>query len=266
MLPMNAGEAAEAFRTVQVDPSDPARAALKPHLSDTVQFTGPLGRSASGADATLKVLQDPQVTAILAGAQWTEPSVDGDIATIKATLPAGMLIGGATVTLRCAAGLIEAIEYEMLRATPLPPSELVLTDRMKEAVDTALSTGNPVLVAYVRPDGYSSLSFRGSTQVWSDTALAIWVRNPEGGLLAALDANDHVTLWYRRPDPVTIYQFWGRARVQNDDATRETVYAHSPEPERRADPQRRGIPIVIDLERIEGREGRQVLRMERPPA
>ena len=77
-----------------------------------------------------------------------------------------------------------------------------------------LTSGNPVLMAYVRPDGYPRLSFRGSTQVWSDAALAVWVRDPQGGLLSALDANDRVTFWYRRlPDPVAhVSVSSGRAR------------------------------------------------------
>jgi hypothetical protein len=81
--------------------------------------------------------------------------------------------------------------------------------------------------------------------------------------LAALPGNDHVTFWYRRSDPVTMYQFWGRARVQDDEETRKLVYSHAPEAEQRLDPQRKGTPIIIELERVEGRQGRDPVRMQR---
>lgn len=142
-------------------------------------------------------------------------------------------------------------------------SELVLTDAIKEAVDSALLSGNPMLLAYVEPDGYPRLTYRGSTHVFSDTALAVWVRNPEGGLLAALEGNDHLTFWYRRNDPITVYQFHGRGRIHADEEARERVYTGSPEPEQRADPERRGVALIVELERVEGRVGREPVRMER---
>jgi hypothetical protein len=262
---MNETDMIKAFQAAQVDPSDATLSALRPHLAEDIDFTGLGGRSASGPAATLELLEDGQAAGLLRLAQWSEPSVHGNVATVTAKLAPGAPIGGVTITLRFEAGQVANAIYEMLPAIPLPASELVLTDVIKEAINTALVSGNPILIAYVRPDGYASLSYRGSTQIWSDTALAIWVRNPEGGLLAALPGNDHVTLWYRRSDPVTIYQFWGRARVQNDEETRELVYSRAPEAEQRLDPKKKGIPIVIELERVDGRVGREPVRMQRSP-
>jgi hypothetical protein len=253
----------KAFQAAQVDPSEATLASLRPHLSEGIEFSGFAGRTALGATATLEALKDPQVADLLRPAQWSEPSVDGSVASVTAKLAPGALIGGANITLRFHDGKVASATYEMLPAAPAPATELVMTDAIKEAVNTALLSGNPMMIAYVRPDGYPSLSFRGSTQTWSDTALAVWVRNPDGGLLAALPHNEHVTFWYRRSDPVTMYQFWGRARVQNDEETRELVYSHAPEPEQRLDQQRRGIPIIIELDRIEGRVGRDPIRMVR---
>jgi hypothetical protein len=51
--------------------------------------------------------------------------------------------------------------------------------------------------------------------------------------------------------------------VQNDEETRELVYSHAPDAEQRLDPKRKGKPIVIDLERVDGRVGREPLRMQR---
>jgi len=128
-----------------------------------------------------------------------------------------------------------------------------LPQTLKDAVNNAFTSGKPVLVAYVDEEGQPSLSFRGSTQAFSDSALAIWVRNPEGGLQKALGKNPRISLMYRDPTPEsrTMLQFKGKARVGND-AERETVYNNAPEPERNADREKKGFPLIIDLERVDG--------------
>lgn len=127
-----------------------------------------------------------------------------------------------------------------------------LTDEIREAVNGALANGTPVVVAYVNEDGQPSLSFRGSTQVYSDDQLAIWVRNPEGGLLRSLAKNPRITLLYRNPATRQMLNFQGRGRVENSPEVREKVYNSAPEPEQRADPEKKGMPLIIDLDRVTG--------------
>ena len=136
---------------------------------------------------------------------------------------------------------------------PAPLTEMKLPAAIKDAVNNAFTNGKPVLVAYVDEDGQPSLSFRGSAQAFSDSALAIWVRNPEGGLQKALGKNPRISLMYRDPTPEsrTMLQFKGKARLGND-AERETVYNNAPEPERNADREKKGFPLIIDLERVDG--------------
>jgi hypothetical protein len=263
---MSEAEALKAFQSAQVDPSEENLAALRPHLADEIDFTGLSGQSTAGPVATLDALKDPQVSRFLAPAQWSEASRDGELSSLTATLAPGAPIGGATIRFTFADGRITKVSYERLPAVPVPVTQLALTDEIKEGVDSALASGNPMLIAYVRSDGYPSLSFRGSTHVWSDTDLAVWVRNPDGGLLAALKENDHVSFWLRRAEPVMVMQFWGRARVQNDDETRDKVFSGAPEAEQRADPERRGMPIIVELDRVEGRVGRNPVRMARNEA
>ena len=154
----------------------------------------------------------------------------------------------------------------MTQAGPPPPTpitELKLTDELKQTVNNAFADGKPILFAYVNPDGQPSLSFRGSTHAHSDTQLAVWVRNPDGGFLKAVSANNRVTLMYRDPAARTMYFFQGRATIDNSPAVRERVYDESPEPERNADPQKRGSAAVIDLFRVDGGPPGQRVRMER---
>jgi hypothetical protein len=140
------------------------------------------------------------------------------------------------------------------QAAPEPLTELKLTDQIKQMVNTSFTSGKPILVAYVDDNGQPSLSFRGSAHAYSDTQLAIWARNPEGGLQKALAKNPRVTLMYRNPGPDdrAMLQFRGVAHIQNDDVTREKVYSSIPEAEQNADREKKGSPVILDLERVDG--------------
>lgn len=140
----------------------------------------------------------------------------------------------------------------MTMQQPPTVTELKLSDEIKQAVNGALANGTPIIVAYVDQDGQPSLSFRGSAQAFSDDQLAIWVRNPDGGLLKALERNPRVTLMYRDPATRSSLQFKGRGRIENGEAVRKHVYESSPEGEQRADAEKKGVPMVVDLDVVFG--------------
>ena len=127
---------------------------------------------------------------------------------------------------------------------------IVLTGEMRRAVDAALADDHPVISASVGADGQPSLAFFGSTQVHGDDQLAIWVRNPEGGFLRRIAANPHVALLYRNPDAGLMWQFHGRARVAADEATRAAVFERADPREQARDPERAGVAVVVDLDRV----------------
>jgi len=128
---------------------------------------------------------------------------------------------------------------------------VVLTPEIKLLVNSALASGNPLLVAAVTPENKPVLSFRGSTQVYSDGQLGIWIRNSSGGTLAALKNNPNVVLVYRSAT-TPVLQFHGVARIATDEAERKQVFENSPEREQNADPNRKGSAIIIDLIKVEG--------------
>ncbi|HEX5420466.1 MAG TPA: pyridoxamine 5'-phosphate oxidase family protein [Gammaproteobacteria bacterium] len=151
-------------------------------------------------------------------------------------------------------------------STPPPIlTELRLTPEMKEAIDTALVGRRPVTVVYVNDAGEPEISYRGSTQAYSDSQLAIWVRNPEGGILKAVRARPAVALMYgnHNPDERGFLVFHGRAHAENGSDVRRRVYEHAPEIERNLDKERKGVPLIIDLEKVDGFFGGAVLRMRR---
>jgi hypothetical protein len=146
---------------------------------------------------------------------------------------------------------------------PVEAQELKLTDEIKEAVNGALMNGTPIIVAYVDAEGQPSLSFRGSTQAYGDQQLAFWARKAEGGIVDAIQERPRVTFFYRDAQKRTTIQFRGRAHVDNSDATREHVYTHAPEQEQRVDPERKGTPVIIDLDRVEGMMAGSRIQMKR---
>lgn len=150
-------------------------------------------------------------------------------------------------------------------AAPPTLTELVLGPDMKQAVDTAADSGRPLSVAYVDSAGEPAISFRGSTQVHSDTQLAIWVRKADSGLVAATRENPKVALIYGNfdPDDRGFMVFKGRAHVDDSDDVRRRVFERSSEIEQSFDPERKGVPLIIDLDSVDGFFGGRVLRMRR---
>ena len=148
-----------------------------------------------------------------------------------------------------------------------PPvlTELKLSPAMKDTINNALSNGRMLSLAYVSPEGRPELSFRGSVQAYSDTQLAIWVRNPQGGLIEAVKrGHPHVTLLYGvLGEQKAFMTFRGRARIETAEAARRKVYDSSPELERNLDKDRGGVPVIIDLDSVDGLHGGNVLKMRR---
>jgi len=126
-----------------------------------------------------------------------------------------------------------------------------LTDEIREHINGALMAGNPMILASVDPAGKPRLSFRGSTQVFSADQLGFWARNAEGSTMESIGKNPHVALMYRHPAQRVILQFAGRARVAGG-ADRDRVYDLAPEFEQKADPEKKGVAVIFDLDKVEG--------------
>jgi hypothetical protein len=134
-----------------------------------------------------------------------------------------------------------------------PPAQaLQLTAEIKALVNGALADGAPLLVAAVSPDTKPVLSFRGSVQTQGDEQLGFWLRNHQGGTLAAITVNPHVSLLYRNGATRAMFQFHGRARIADDPGERAAVFEAAPQLEQNADPERKGIAVIVELDRVEG--------------
>jgi predicted pyridoxine 5'-phosphate oxidase superfamily flavin-nucleotide-binding protein len=236
---------------------------LAPVLADTITTVSALGK-AEGKDDVLASFAQSPIAELLATAKWSTPETKGDTATMTCTFTAGAPVGGLTVAVTVdAEDRITLVETTIIPSGPPVATPIQITDSMADAVNGALMNGAPFIVAYVDASGQPHLSLRGTVQAYSDDQLALWVRNPEGGLPAAIANQPHLALFYREPGSRTSYQFHGRARVDSRDEVRDRVFENSPERERNFDPQRLGVAVVVDIDHIEGRDATGVILMDR---
>ena len=129
---------------------------------------------------------------------------------------------------------------------------IALSDEIREHINGALLAGNPAIIASVDEAGRPKMSFRGSLQVYSADQLGFWARNAEGTTAGGIGANRNVAVLYRAPATRVMLQFAGWARVTSDPAERAKVFESAPQFEQRADPERKGAAVIIDLDKVEG--------------
>jgi len=211
-------------------------------------------------------------TGQLIGRADIEPILFGHAATILVCDTAAYAVGLSghyrlrlRLVCRCDFGPRICQNSSSMSTPPPILTELKLSAAMKQAIDSAFGASKPIVISYVDENGAPQLSYRGSTQAYSDTQLAIWVRNPEGRILESIAKTPAVALIYGNFDPSNrgFMIFRGRAHVDGSDAVRQHVYEHSHEFERGKDPDRKGIAMLIDLDSIEGFFGGARLEMKR---
>jgi len=125
-----------------------------------------------------------------------------------------------------------------------------ITEEMQAAINNAIADKSPIIVSSVDATGQPSLSFRGSIQTHSDTQLAMWIRNQDGGILKSIAANPKIALMYRNPETRVSYMMHAEARRDDSDAVKQAVYDAAPEVERNADPEKKGTAVILDLVRV----------------
>lgn len=203
-------------------------------------------------------------TAVYIQGAWSGVEADGDRLKAGATF-SGLGAAPASISLAFsfnAADEINRVEQEIKPQTPAAPTD-VLPDFARSMVNSALANGTPMVVAYVDEVGRPNLSLRGSTSVFSDTQLAIWLRNAESGLVKALENNPNMSLLYRDQKSRSTLIFQGRGHIEADEAIRNRVFELSPEVEQNHDPARHGAALIVDLTRVLGGTAKGGVRMMR---
>jgi hypothetical protein len=240
--------------------------ALGPALADDILVQTNFSR-AQGREAAITHLTEPRTAGLIAaGLRWSPPHTDGDRVVVTGALPETAPFGGLELVFEFAGDAIRRVEQQTLPPAPLPPRRLRLTPEIRAAVDGALDNQTPMLIAYIDDADQIHLSFRGTIQAYSNDQLALWARDPEGGLPRNIAARPKVTLFYHDAARRTTYTFYGRARITPDPENRTVIFENSHPREQQADFRRRGVAIVVDLDRVEGRDsgGRLLMQRDQP--
>jgi hypothetical protein len=254
-------DAVRAYLAAATADGDGADDALTRVLSDEVELTGPLG-DGRGPQAVLEGIRT--LRGLYATGTWAEPVTEGDTVRLTATFPLGSPLGSAALAIGFdAAGRIASVRQTLTPGAPPPPVPVALDNEIGAAIDGALDNGTTVVTAYVDADGQPQLSFRGTTQAYGADGLALWIRDRAGGLLRALPHNPRLTFWYSDPSTRTHYQIQGRGHVEDDAEVRRAVFDGSPEREQRLDPERQGVAVVVEVDRVTGRGPNGPVNMSR---
>ena len=128
---------------------------------------------------------------------------------------------------------------------------LELDDEIHEAIASAFDSGNILTVAYNGDDGWPHVSRRGSAQVFGPQQMALWVRKREDGLARAMGERPEITLFYvDLVERGVAYTFYGRGIVSEESDVTDQVWTATPQREQAQDPDRRGVALVVELDRV----------------
>jgi hypothetical protein len=122
---------------------------------------------------------------------------------------------------------------------------------MAEYVDRAHESGLTCLVATASADGRPNIAFKGSMMVWDRDHLAFWER-ARGETLAHLRENPRIAVVYRNKAAGKAWRFYGVTEVHEFDPLREEVMARTIPDELERDPERKGVAVLIRVDRVLG--------------
>lgn len=133
-----------------------------------------------------------------------------------------------------------------------------LTDQMRKLIDNALADGSPCVLATASAGGEPDIGFKGSMMVFDNERLAYWERTRRQHL-KNIRENPRVVVLYRDPKTRVNFRFHGVAEVHEDGALREEVMARTVKEEIDKDPERKGVAVIIRVEKVTNLAG-QVLQ------
>jgi hypothetical protein len=224
-------------------------------VTEDVQFAA-LNVDIRGREAVLKRLLGEDTGRNYRQASWIDTKPHGEFVQITAKMPDTAPHAGHILLLKFHNGRVQSIKQQnILPARQAPPEQLRLTEELTHLINGALSTRHPMLLAHVDESGQPVLSFRGSTQVFSEHQLAIWIRNSTGGLINSIEKNPKVALMYRDEENKATFQFQGSAWIATGEKERKRVYQAAHKVEQDHDFAEAGVALIIDLQRIEGYAG-----------
>lgn len=140
---------------------------------------------------------------------------------------------------------------------------MIALTQFTELFDNAWSDGTACLVGTASAGGAPQISPKGSVAVYDDRTLCYWERGLRS-TFAHVGENPQIVVYYRgeraKAHPAGILRFHGRARLVDDPAGRDAVWAKTIPHEQEKDPERKGSAVLIDVERVEELSGKVVMQ------
>src|SRR5262245_6738705 len=124
-----------------------------------------------------------------------------------------------------------------------------MTDEMRDRIDKPLGICTPGILATASKAWEPHMSYRGSVMVFDDVSLAYWDRVKRQSLQYIAE-NPQVCVLFRHPQKRIIWQFVGEATIHDSGPVREQVMARTVQPELDRDPERKGVAVVIHVNKI----------------
>lgn len=123
------------------------------------------------------------------------------------------------------------------------------TEEMREAIENNLANKTPAVLVTASLQGDPNVGFKGSLMAYDGQSLAYWERSRRR-ILEHIEENPKVVVLYRDAERRLAWRFFGEAEIHRDDDVREQVMARVVQPELDRDPEREGVAVIINVERI----------------
>ena len=117
-----------------------------------------------------------------------------------------------------------------------------------DAINNALDESSYCVVSTCGPDG-PDIGYKGSMQVFDRDHLSYWERT-RGQHLANLRRNPGVAVLYFSRERGKYLRMYGQAELHEDGPMREQIMAKTPEAELSRDLERKGIGVLIRVDRL----------------
>lgn len=125
-----------------------------------------------------------------------------------------------------------------------------LTDEMRKTLLDTQGTAETPTVATASLEGVPDVAPKASIMVWDDDHLVFWERS-HGKTLANLGENPNVCVLYFSPTKLEMLKFIGVAELLRDGELRQQIMESTYGPELDRDPERKGIAVVIRVDRVD---------------
>lgn len=143
---------------------------------------------------------------------------------------------------------------------------MIALTEFTELLDNAWADGTSCLVGTASASGAPQISPKGSVAVYDERTLCYWERAFRTAY-ERVSENPQVVVYYRNGErakdyPGGIIRFHGNARIVDDPAIREAVWQKTIAHEQERDPEKKGIAILIEVQRVEELSGKILMQRD----